>query len=298
MIARFLDAEWARLGRPDPFTVVDAGAGPGTLARAVVAAAPSCTPALRYVAVEVAAAQRAAPPRRRRVARRPAGGAVRRRRPGQRAARQPAVPPRRVRRRLARVVRHRRRRRDVRRGAAGADRAPAGVPARAGRPRVARAAAGRPRPSGSTARDGSCGGAGSSCSTTPARARRSWSSQPWRSWLRTYRGHEQGAALSRRVPAIRTSPPTSRSTSCPNPTSSAARPSSCSAGASTSSSPRVAERGRGAARTDLAALAMRSRVREAEALLDQLGPRGLHRGGVGHRLTRRHPCRDPGTGAE
>ena len=28
-----LDAEWERLGRPDPFTVVEAGAGPGTLAR-------------------------------------------------------------------------------------------------------------------------------------------------------------------------------------------------------------------------------------------------------------------------
>ena len=35
VVARFLDAEWERLGRPDPFTVVDAGAGPGTLARAV-----------------------------------------------------------------------------------------------------------------------------------------------------------------------------------------------------------------------------------------------------------------------
>ncbi len=40
VVARFLDAEWARLGSPDPFTVVDAGAGPGTLARSVLAAAP------------------------------------------------------------------------------------------------------------------------------------------------------------------------------------------------------------------------------------------------------------------
>jgi SAM-dependent MidA family methyltransferase len=59
VIARYLDAEWERLGRPDPFTVVDAGAGPGTLARAVLAARPVCSGALRYVAVEVSAPQRA-----------------------------------------------------------------------------------------------------------------------------------------------------------------------------------------------------------------------------------------------
>ncbi|MEX2627349.1 MAG: SAM-dependent methyltransferase [Ilumatobacteraceae bacterium] len=58
VVARFLDAEWERLGRPDPFTVVDAGAGPGTLARTVLAAHPACGAALRYVAVETSAAQR------------------------------------------------------------------------------------------------------------------------------------------------------------------------------------------------------------------------------------------------
>ena len=42
VVARFLDAEWERLDRPNPFTVVDAGAGPGTLARAVLAARPAC----------------------------------------------------------------------------------------------------------------------------------------------------------------------------------------------------------------------------------------------------------------
>jgi SAM-dependent MidA family methyltransferase len=62
VLARFLDVEWARLGRPDPFTVVDAGAGPGTLARAVLAARPACAGALRYVAVEVSAGQRARHP--------------------------------------------------------------------------------------------------------------------------------------------------------------------------------------------------------------------------------------------
>ena len=58
VLARYLDAEWERIGRPDPFTVVDAGAGPGTLARAVIAAAPACREAMRYAAVEIAATQR------------------------------------------------------------------------------------------------------------------------------------------------------------------------------------------------------------------------------------------------
>lgn len=62
VLARYLDAEWERIGRPDTFTVVDAGAGPGTLARSVLAAAPACAPALRYVAVELSAAQRARHP--------------------------------------------------------------------------------------------------------------------------------------------------------------------------------------------------------------------------------------------
>ncbi|MGA9276607.1 SAM-dependent methyltransferase [Ilumatobacter sp.] len=58
VLAAYLDGEWERLGRPDPFTVIDAGAGPGTLARSVVAAAPQCAGAMRYVAVEISAAQR------------------------------------------------------------------------------------------------------------------------------------------------------------------------------------------------------------------------------------------------
>jgi SAM-dependent MidA family methyltransferase len=58
VVARFLDAEWNRIGRPDPFTVVDAGAGPGTLARSVLAAAPECGAAMRYVAVDVSDEQR------------------------------------------------------------------------------------------------------------------------------------------------------------------------------------------------------------------------------------------------
>lgn len=62
VLARALDAWWHELGEPEPFTVVEAGAGPGTLARTVALAAPECTPALRYVTVERSAAQRAQHP--------------------------------------------------------------------------------------------------------------------------------------------------------------------------------------------------------------------------------------------
>lgn len=59
VLGRYFDAQWRRLGKPDEFTVVDAGAGPGTLARSVLAANLECRHALRYVAVEISAAQRA-----------------------------------------------------------------------------------------------------------------------------------------------------------------------------------------------------------------------------------------------
>ncbi len=52
VVARAIDAEWARLDRPETFTVVEAGAGRGALARAVLAARPACAGALRYVCVE------------------------------------------------------------------------------------------------------------------------------------------------------------------------------------------------------------------------------------------------------
>jgi len=58
VVGRYLDSEWDRLGQPDPFVVVDAGAGPGTLARAIAAANLRCVGALDYVAVELSAAQR------------------------------------------------------------------------------------------------------------------------------------------------------------------------------------------------------------------------------------------------
>ena len=62
VLARALDTWWAELGRPAPFTVVEAGAGRGTLAKAILAAAPACGPALRYLAVERSSALRAQHP--------------------------------------------------------------------------------------------------------------------------------------------------------------------------------------------------------------------------------------------
>lgn len=62
VLARALDTWWDEAGRPDEWVVVDAGAGPGTLARAVVAAEPVCAEALEMVCVERTAAQRAMHP--------------------------------------------------------------------------------------------------------------------------------------------------------------------------------------------------------------------------------------------
>jgi SAM-dependent MidA family methyltransferase len=59
VVARALDAWWDDAGQPEVWVVVDGGAGPGTLARTVLAAAPACAGALRYVLVERSAAQRA-----------------------------------------------------------------------------------------------------------------------------------------------------------------------------------------------------------------------------------------------
>ena len=59
VLARAIDAEWTRLGTPDPFVVIEGGAGRGALAKAILDAAPACSPALRYVCVERSAALRA-----------------------------------------------------------------------------------------------------------------------------------------------------------------------------------------------------------------------------------------------
>lgn len=58
VLAHALDTWWRAMGEPDPYLVVEAGAGPGTLARAVLNAEPACALALRYVLVERSASQR------------------------------------------------------------------------------------------------------------------------------------------------------------------------------------------------------------------------------------------------
>jgi len=58
VVARALDRWWEELGAPDPFVVSEAAAGAGTLAKAILAAAPECAPALRYLLVERSAALR------------------------------------------------------------------------------------------------------------------------------------------------------------------------------------------------------------------------------------------------
>ena len=58
VVARAIDAWWDQLGRPDQFTFVDAGAGPGSLARAILRCDLRCKAALESVAVETSTAQR------------------------------------------------------------------------------------------------------------------------------------------------------------------------------------------------------------------------------------------------
>ena len=58
LVARLADSCWEQLGRPADFTLIDAGAGRGALARSVLAARPGCAGALRYVLVERSAALR------------------------------------------------------------------------------------------------------------------------------------------------------------------------------------------------------------------------------------------------
>ncbi len=58
VLTRAVRSWWEELGRPDPFVVVEAGAGRGTLAASMLVA--GLPPATRYVAVERSAALRAA----------------------------------------------------------------------------------------------------------------------------------------------------------------------------------------------------------------------------------------------
>src|SRR5215468_2855109 len=60
LVARALDGWWRAAGSPDPFLVIEAGAGRGRLAADVVASEPDCARALRYVLVERSPALREA----------------------------------------------------------------------------------------------------------------------------------------------------------------------------------------------------------------------------------------------
>jgi SAM-dependent MidA family methyltransferase len=62
VVARYLDHCWNELGCPESFDVVEVGAGPGTLARGIFAAQPQCLSAMKYVAVEISDSQRAMHP--------------------------------------------------------------------------------------------------------------------------------------------------------------------------------------------------------------------------------------------
>lgn len=58
VLAGVVDNWWRAAGSPPAFTVVEGGAGPGTLAAAIRSAQPACADALRWVMVERTAPQR------------------------------------------------------------------------------------------------------------------------------------------------------------------------------------------------------------------------------------------------
>ena len=62
VVARAIDSWWDEAGSPARFTFVEAGAGPGTLARTVLRSPMRCADALRYVTVESSEAQRSRHP--------------------------------------------------------------------------------------------------------------------------------------------------------------------------------------------------------------------------------------------
>ena len=62
VVARWLDSRWEALGRPANFTVVEAAAGVGTLARSIRDAQPACLIAGQHILVERSAALRSQQP--------------------------------------------------------------------------------------------------------------------------------------------------------------------------------------------------------------------------------------------
>lgn len=65
VMARALDSWWDELDRPDPFVVVEPGAGPGGLVASVLGANPRCASSLRWLLVERSPAMRDLQQRRR-----------------------------------------------------------------------------------------------------------------------------------------------------------------------------------------------------------------------------------------
>ncbi len=59
VMARALDMWWNELGCPSPFMVAECGAGPGTLCRDILRARPACATELRYILVDTAEPMRA-----------------------------------------------------------------------------------------------------------------------------------------------------------------------------------------------------------------------------------------------
>jgi SAM-dependent MidA family methyltransferase len=59
LVARWIDRVWDDLGQPSPFVVVEAAAGNGILAKAVLRSEPRCRSALRYIMVEQSGPKRA-----------------------------------------------------------------------------------------------------------------------------------------------------------------------------------------------------------------------------------------------
>ncbi len=56
LLGRWLDQVWEAAGRPDPFVVIDAGTGPGTLLRGLAMAEPACAEAWQLTGVDRAVA--------------------------------------------------------------------------------------------------------------------------------------------------------------------------------------------------------------------------------------------------
>lgn len=62
VLSRAIDHVWKSLGQPDDFQIIEVGAGPGTLARSILAVHPQCLETGNYIAVEVSPIQRSLHP--------------------------------------------------------------------------------------------------------------------------------------------------------------------------------------------------------------------------------------------